>query len=461
MSRADRVLDVLPAFWRAGESGKLLGTVARALAGPIEESDTHLFRIQRAHRLLVAERPEDIIRLAAALNLDPFYFEDVLADQELDDHSRLELLRDRVQRIARLHLTGLGTPWAVLEAAAIFLNAQIVADRPGEPLVKHVDSEGFVHRATVAAEPDPGSARTRIYLYESPLRRRKVDPVARWPLDSWAIDNQNVGPAPITFLVRGVGDRTVRPCLFSPDTAEGIVFDGIVPDGGTLLVDADGRARLDGHAVDDWLVLFRGGIADYTDLDATGYAADDGGGAPAPFDGDLAGLPEPPFRRRRSGPAAPVGRSAWSFTVAEAACDASSFDQAVYATERLPNGVFDADAGFDASVFDLPASAVAGMAWEERIPCAFKLVLPPASPAADGGQGPAAGPLDRLARVLPRFKPAGVRAWVDAGRVAWTLGQSVVRGPDAIEGEGIDRHATVLRGPQADAFVPNDQSAGA
>lgn len=460
MSRAERVLGALPAFYRAGEPGKLLGVVARALAGPIEEADTHLFRIQRAHRLLVAEQAEDVVRLAAALNLDAFYFEDVLGDRELAEPQRLEVLRERVQRIARLHLVGLGTPSAVLEAAAIFLNARIVADRQGEPLVRHVDPEGFVHRATVELERRPAAPRAEVYLYESPLRRRTVDPAARWPLDTWAVDNQSVGSAPVAFLIRGVGDRTVRPSLFSPDLAEGILFDGIVPDGGTLLVDATGEARLDGHSVGDWLVHFRGGIADVTGLDASAYAVDDGD-PPAPFDGDVAALPEPPFPRRRPVPAAPVGRSTWTFAVAEGVFDNSRLDQAVYATEHLPGGVFDGDVGFDAGVYDLPASGVVGMAWDERIPCAFKLVLPPPSSLSTGGGERPVNPVDRVAGVLPRFKPAGVRAYVDTGRDVWVLGRSVVRAAGATEGEGIDRHATVLRGLLADAFVPLDRPAEA
>src|SRR5688500_3144908 len=119
MSRAERVLGVLPAFYRASEPGKLIGEVVQAIAGPIEEADTHLFRIQRAHRLLVAEQPEDVIRLSGALNLTAFYFEDLLADPKLDDQTRLDTMRERMQRIARLHLEGLGTPRAILEAGAI------------------------------------------------------------------------------------------------------------------------------------------------------------------------------------------------------------------------------------------------------------------------------------------------------------------------------------------------------
>src|SRR5262245_35561821 len=126
MAKADRILDLMPSFFRAKESTKLFREVVAALAAPIEEADSLLFRIQRAHRLNVAERTEDIVRLAGALDLDAGHFEDLINDGALTYERRLDLMRERVRRIARVHLTGLGTPRAVLEAAAIFLNAEIV-----------------------------------------------------------------------------------------------------------------------------------------------------------------------------------------------------------------------------------------------------------------------------------------------------------------------------------------------
>jgi hypothetical protein len=80
MSRADRTLGLFPSIYRASSDGKLLGDVVRTLVGPLEEADIHLQRIQRAHRLLVAEHPDDIVRLAAVLNLNRFHFEDLLTD---------------------------------------------------------------------------------------------------------------------------------------------------------------------------------------------------------------------------------------------------------------------------------------------------------------------------------------------------------------------------------------------
>jgi len=454
MSRAERVLGVLPAFYRATEPGKLIGEVVQAIAGPIEEADTHLFRIQRAHRLLVAEQPEDVIRLSAALNLTAFYFEDLLADPKLDDQTRLDTMRDRVQRIARLHLEGLGTARAILEAGAIFLNGRIVPDRDGAPLVRHVDPEGFVHSVTIELELLPGLPRTHIYLYENPLRRKKVDSAARWYLDSWAVDNESLEPARLTFLVQGVGERTVRPRVFSPDMAEGILFDGIVPNGATLLLDPTRGARLDGLPVDDWLVHFRSGIFDYAEVEGANHSVDDGGHTYAPFDGDITKLVAHRFQPRRSVPACRIGRSSWLFSTAPGVCDGSDFDYAGYATDQMPRGVFDGDVSFDGCVFDLPASGVVGMAWEERVPCAFKLVLPPPAYLESEGSESRINYLGRLSGILPRFKPAGVRAYLDNGRETWVLGEGVIRRLDATDGEGIDRNVTLVRGPFADGFVP-------
>src|SRR3712207_7485253 len=42
----------------------------------------------------------------SALDLSEFHFEDLLADAGLDHELRLEVMRERVQRIARLHLVG-------------------------------------------------------------------------------------------------------------------------------------------------------------------------------------------------------------------------------------------------------------------------------------------------------------------------------------------------------------------
>lgn len=454
MSRADRVLDVFPSAYRAGDPNKLLANVVRALAQPLEEADVHAMRIQRAHRLLVAESAHDIVRLAEALNLGAQHFEDIGNDEDLTPTQRLDHMRDRVQRVARLHLRGLGTPAAILEAAAIFLDAQLVADADGEPVVKHVDGAGgYVHRATVELTHRPGKPRAQLVLFENPLQRRKIEPTQRWPLDSWTVTSHDSDGAPMSFAIRGVADRTVRPTVFSPDANEGVLFDGVVPDGSLLLVDRTRGAELDGVAVDDWIVHFTGQTYDFGTLDDHAFSVDEGPVATRPFDETIRATP--PYQRRRGTPAAPLGDSTWVFGVAEGVFDGAEHDFAVYATEHLPVGVLDADVAYDGCVYDLPASAIVGAAWDERTPCSFKLSLPHAfPPSSDEEGGRATNHLGVVGGVMGRFKAAGVRAYVGTARAAWVLGRGVVRSATATAGQGVDTDPTTIRGLESEGFVP-------
>lgn len=460
MAKSDRILDYFPACYRAADRTKLLAEVTRMLAQPLEEADTHLFRIQRAHRVKVAEHADDIIRLAAALNLTAFHFEDILADKDLRYERKLDLMRERVRRVARAHLRGLGTPWAVMEAAAIFLNATITAERPGEPLIKHLDAESFSHRAAIEFAHLPGKPRGQLYLHENPLRRRKVEPAERWQLNAWVVENRDVEASPLRFVIQGVSDHTVLPSVFCPDTQEGVLFNGVIPDGKTLVIDRLNGALLDGQPVDEWLISFKGGIFDFALADGSDFVTEQGRAA-TPFDGNLAELASRPFRARVPVPAAPRGRSQWYVKVANGVYDGAGYDYAVFATHPDPIGVYDEDFNFDQSVFAYPAAGVVGMAWDERIPCAFKLLLPSKLPRPEGegaeqAESAPTSHLGRIGDILPRFKAAGVRAFVDAAKDAWVLGESVIRGASAVEGEGVQLHATRLQNHNADILVPLD-----
>lgn len=457
MAKYDRILNLFPAIYAATDRTKLLYEVVRILAQPLEEADTHLFRIQRAHRLLVAEHAEDIIRLSAALGLSAFHFEDILVDKTLDYGRKLAAMRNRVQRIARVHLAGLGTPWAVMESAAIFLNATIVPERNGDPLIKHLDSELSSHKAVIEFVYLPERPRARLYLHENPLRRKKIEPVERWSISSWAIENENLDVSRVTLAIQGIAERTVLPSVFCPETEEGILFNGIVPHGKTLVIDQSGGAMLDERPVDEWLVYFKGGIFDFSNSGGADFV-EEKGGADRPFDGDLEKMATGPFRLKRRAPTAPVGRSNWYFKVAEGVYEGSQYDFSVYAMEREPVGIYDGDFNFDASLFDYPASGMVGMAWDERIPCSFKLLLPANIPGPPAGA--AAQPVNyagRVANVLPRFKAAGIRAFVDTAREGWILGEAVLRSAAAAEGEGVESRAALLRSEKADLFVPFDK----
>ena len=469
MAKFERILGFFPSFFEALEHYKLLYEVVRRLAQPLEEADTHLFRIQRAHRLLVAEKPDDILRLAALLNLSPFHFEDILTDKILSLEEKLDLLRQRVMRLSQVHLTGLGTPQAILESAAIFLNAFIVPEQQGAPCIKHLDDEGFSHQAVIEFAHLPDKPRQRLFLHENPLRRRKEPLSERWPPLSWEIDNQNMGgAAPGKFVLQGVGERTILPGFYCPQTQQGILFNGIVPQGRTLVIDALAGATLDDRPVDEWLIFFEGGVVDLARTDQTTFVMETNSWE-VPFDGQAEAIKAPPYRRRQKTPVAPIGRSTWHFTVAEGTFDQHLHDYAVYALPHAPVGSFDQDFPFDSCVFDYGASAVAGMAWDERIPCAFKLLLPagvpqPQPPAAPGGGLPvvpekAAAPLNHVSRMgslISRFRGAGMQAFVDSARDSWILGESLLRTQEAADGPGVQTLATRLLDWQAELVVSPD-----
>jgi len=455
MAKSDRILGFFPAFHRAGDRTKLLHEVTRALAQPLEEADTQLFRIQRAHRLKVAEHADDIIGLAAALNLTAFHFEDIRKDKDLDYEQKLALMRERVQRVASVHLRGLGTPWAVIEAVAIFLNATVVPERPGDPLIKHIDAEAFSHRATIEFRHFLDKPREQIYLHENPLRRKRVDPAERWRMNSWDIENRNFEGSQLRLAIRGVSDHTILPSVFCPDTGEGILFNGIVPDRKTLVIDQAGGAMLEGWPVDEWLVYFKGGTFDFGRANGSAFVAEQGGSARR-FDGDIESIIARPFRRRVPVPVAPSGRSQWVFKVAEGLFDGSDFNFSAYATYPDPIGAYDGDFSFDGSVFDYPAAGVVGMAWDERIPCSFKLLLPSNLPQSGREKAQPVNHVSRVGSILPRFRAAGIRPFVDIAKDAWILGQSLIRTSAAAEGEGVELHATRLHNQNADILVPLD-----
>jgi hypothetical protein len=454
MAKYSRILKLFPSFYRARDNTKLLSEVARALAAPLEEADTLLFRIQRAHRINVAEDAEDIVRLAAILNLTPLHFEDLLQDASLSYEHRLDSLRARTKRIARLFLTGLGTPWAILESAAIFLNASIVPENKGDALVKRLDNDGYEHKAVVQFDAVDGRPREPIYLEEGPLRRHKVEPADRYPLTSWPVLNDSTEPAPVRIAIQGTGERTVRPAVFCPDTQEGLVFNGVVPDSKTLVLDAHEGASLDGVEVDDWVTYFQGGIVDSASYGGANYAFEEAATAP-PFEGDLAGLDAPAYQMKRSLPAARPGASNWFFAVAQGVYDGSDWDFSVCAVPREPIGACDGDFNYDQSVYDFPASGTVGMAWDERVPFAFKLLLPAKIPTP----APAAGAqpvnyVGRIGSIIPQFKAAGVRAYVDQAKDSWILGESVLRDANAAKDEGVEFHSTIVRSPWTELFVP-------
>jgi hypothetical protein len=450
MAKYSRILSLFPSIFDADDPGKLLQYVVQALAAPLEEADNLLFRIQRAHRINVAEQADDILRLAAVLNLTPFHFEDVLQDDSLTYSQKLDALRMRVKRVARLHLVGLGTPWAILESAAIFLNATIVPENPGDPLIQHEDADMNSHQAIVQFDSVKDQPREPISLHEGLMRRRKIDRTQRYPLNNWTIDNTGIEQAPVRIAVQGIGERTVVPSLFCPGTQQGIVFNGVVPDSKTLVIDSVEGASLDGEPVDEWLTYFEGGIANFASYNGANFATGQESSL-SPFDGDLADLSPPPYQARRAVPQARMGSETWYFTVARGVYDGSLWDFAVCDVPETPIGICDGDFHYDQCVYDFDPSGAVGMAWDERVSCAFKLLLPQRIPQAGSQKVNYVG---RLGTILPRFKAGGVKAYVDQAPDAWVLGESVLRDAGASSGEGVEFHSTIVRNSAVELFVP-------
>ncbi len=477
MPKHERALALFPSFYDAMQPNGVLYQVAQRLAEPLERADTSLFRIQRAHRLQVAEDLGDLVLLAAALNLTPHHFDDILSEPPLEmgegGHfrqrlidayaGRLDAARDRVRRVARLHLDGLGTPWAMLEGAAIFLGADVRAE-PGAPRVHHEDENGFSHWADVSFPRASGAPRARIYLHENPLRRHKSDTADRYPLGRWSEQGQHVEAPAARVVIQGIGDRAVLPCLFCASTGEGIAFNGIIPDGATLIIDQATGATINGRQADDFVSFDVGGrfdIAGQFDprAGATGRFIIERNGPQALFNGDVSRLVEGPRLRRTETPMVPVGTSEWVFTVAIGVLDVSLVDFAVFATPSEPVGIYGEPPGWDATVFDYPPSARAGIGWDERMPCALKVLVPPRLPLpSEPGVEPQwiQTDLGRISTLLDRVRPAGIRAFVDVARDDWLLGESVIRVATPTGSDGVDRRTTAIHAPGTDRFIPLD-----
>jgi hypothetical protein len=475
MPKSTRIMRLFPSLL-ATERVSLLSTVVSALAAPLEEADTLLFRIQRAHRVRVAEHAGDLIQLASALNLQEQDFADLTTDDALPYDAALGAMRRRIERVARLHLNGLGTPWAIIEAAAIMLDAELLRDTPSDSPLRRLDSGGYSHVATADLGGTRAGRTTRIYLHENPLRPRTIPAAERYPLDSWLVAGENVEPAPARIVIVGIGDRTVLPTVFSPNTGEGIRFYGVVPEGSRLTIDIEDGARLDGRPVDDWVSFDVGGRAEFARYDADGYVVERDGPR-APFDAGTTRIFTSPYRRVKPVPQIPPGPTEWYFGVAEGAWDASDLDFSVYALPNVRRALYDEGPGFDQSVFDFAASATVSMLWYERMPCAFKLLVPkeipariPPPPKDDAGEDAAADSetdtakdvemqaldLGRIATFVVRCKAAGVRAFVDTARSQWVVGESILREPNATSGAGMGNAETVLRLEGSDLMVPID-----
>src|SRR6267154_2383383 len=70
MSRAQTILQRLPAHFEPNKPGKVLGVVAEALARDLDVQSASLAAIRRAHRLFEAGEMADLLLIAARHGID-------------------------------------------------------------------------------------------------------------------------------------------------------------------------------------------------------------------------------------------------------------------------------------------------------------------------------------------------------------------------------------------------------
>ncbi len=70
MGHSQRILNRFPSFMRTDQAGKVLGDVAAALGGQLDEAERLANGIQTAHRIRVADEEIDILRLASLGGLE-------------------------------------------------------------------------------------------------------------------------------------------------------------------------------------------------------------------------------------------------------------------------------------------------------------------------------------------------------------------------------------------------------
>jgi hypothetical protein len=294
--RTGKILQRFPSFMRAPAPDKVLAAVAAALGHDLDEAERQATRIQRAHRLGVADEATDVLRLAALLDLrsaDFFllaslsgrgYFAGQVTaeagDVPLEDHVREERaygryvdeLRDSVGRVADVLMEGAGTIWALLEGTAVLLDAdRLGADGTPDPsarLIEHLDAGlphgGFVHRIQVRfhALQDDRTVELDgpLYLVENPIVERSTDDAPRRQDEGFTVTRGGFFDGPVSVQVTGTGARTVHPRVVDETTHHGFGWNGVLTDGQKLVLTTDGHVLVDGADVTADAYAFDGAL---------------------------------------------------------------------------------------------------------------------------------------------------------------------------------------------------------
>ncbi len=480
--RSAKILGRFPSFMRMDHPGKNLAEAARSLGEDLDESERLLLGVQSAHRLTAAEEERDVLRLASLLGLEPADFAILrkLYDKGIYDPGPGDLsleesrdfqysdylaeLKDWIQRIARILLDGCGTVAALLEGAAILVDADpdggpdggapVPAKATGVVALEHPDAGlpfgGFIHRMAVKYRMKVDGAWTLqsgfIYLVENPILEKTTGDVDRIEDEWFKVKRGGFYHGQVTIQVTGTGDRTVRPMVINESLRMGVGYRDALADGQVLVFARDGKVYLNGVDATDKAYVFSGGMLDTPD---TKFSPADGDPDPDPGAVTVqpVGAMDRNFPRPIVTPTAtlPVtkmhlGESQFRFSVEEGAFDASEFGQCVFS---FPIPLDSKMIPIDPPPFPDPSGKV-NLTWNEHDPFSVLVLLPTELKSLEtdllDGQD-----LRKLVRAgLERFRSAGVKLVVDYFEDKWILGTGVLEDAADPSGTGVDFDPTTL-----------------
>jgi hypothetical protein len=447
-SRQTKILSRFPSFMRPDAPEKSLGEIAGALGYDLDEAERLMTRIQRAHRLTLAEEERDIFQLAALVGLQRadllilrrFYEKGFFASEEKTAEKAygkyLSELKESVQRIVRIMLQGCGTIWALLEGASVLINADTIGE------IKHTDAAeargGFIHRVpveyNVIEDQKQVLKRAFIYLVENPLVDRATEDKERQQREHFNTKRMGFFNEAVAVQITGVADRTVWPMVINQDTHEGVGFGGSLTDGQRVVFAADGKAYLDGSEVTDRCYYIRGALFGHSSFNSEARrdlfcivkpAGSLDRNYPRPTITPLAELPVPILR---------LGDSTWRFSVEEGAFDASGFDQAVFASGN--------------STETSPPMGKVQLLWREHEPFSVAVLIPADLKSLEAAMLDGQDLRELVRAGLERFRAAGIKLTVDYFNDKWIMGASILKTLGNTSGVGVDFDGTVTEGVQ-------------
>jgi hypothetical protein len=442
VATADLVLSRFPRHLDADAPGKVIGSVVGTLAATVESQFLQVGEVRRSHRLGELDQLSDLARLIALHGMGLAILDGLsrrvrAGNPAIAHDTWLEVARRMVVDLIVLQREESGTITGVLGAAATYLGLQVDE-------IDH-DPDGYWHLARCSDRLEPGDpdapAEWLLALEENPPRLADLGPSLFAHGSRFAVMRQGFENVPTTVVVKGVGDRSMRPMVVNIDDGIGFVATFPVPDGAVLRFERDGRVVLNGVSVARSCFTFAGAVfadaasdhpksfvfGDDSAVFAVTHPVSDG------FD-PRPGLPHgdgllSPLRldRRETRFAVFVGAGTFGSvavggTILEAAPStaAGRFDDSVFLPDPPPAG---------------SASFQIGFEWDEREAYAVKVWIPREFQEHDK---PSEAPIREVVRgLLDRHRAAGVHVYTEHADPRWTLGTGVIRDLDTDDALGV------------------------